>query len=199
MALAGITFKNSRTGVVARIIDADEVQGRTLTIEYTAPPGSPKLLIDPHLHQHWSETFEVFSGNAQYRFGRTEGELKSGQHVTMPPHVVHVHPWNAGSTPLRVRQTTTLLRPDPTAIRDTVYAFAMLAWLTNQGKVDARGKPSPLQGALILRTLQRHGGFLAGVPIMIQRALVGLLAAVAERRGYVAFDPRALANARTSE
>jgi quercetin dioxygenase-like cupin family protein len=192
MTLTGITLNNSRTGVVAHVLEADEVEGRSFTLEYTVPAGAPQAFVDRHLHQHWTETFTVLSGEARYRLGRTEGGLSAGTSVTLPEGIAHLHPWNVGEAALHVRQTTTLLRPDPTAIRETVQAFAMLFWLTNQGRVDSRGRPSPLQGALILRTLQRHGGFLAGAPIPLQRLLIGTLAAIAERRGYVAFDPRCI-------
>lgn len=188
MRLAGLMLHNPRTGVVAQVLDADEQGGSRFTLEYTVPhAGGP--FIDAHLHQHWTESFEVLSGRARYCLGRADADLLEGQSVTLAPGVPHVHPWNIGADPLRVRQTTTLLRPDPEAIRDTFRAFAMLSWLTREGKVDARGKPHPLQGALILRSLQRHGGYLAGPPIPVQRVLFGLLAMLGERRGYVAFDP----------
>lgn len=190
--LTGLTLRNSRTGMVARVVEANEQEGRGFTLEYTVPVGAPQALVDPHFHQHWTESFEVLSGEARYRLGRVELDLASGESVTLPPGVAHLHPWNVGQIPLRVRQTTSFLHPDPTAIRDTIEAFAMLSWLTNEGKVDGRGRPAPLQGALILRKLQRHGGFLAGAPVPVQRILVGALAAVAERRGYVAFDPRCM-------
>lgn len=191
MHLAGLTLHNPRTGVVARLLDADEQVGGRFTLEYTVPRAEGPF-IDAHLHQHWTEHFEVLAGTACYRLGRADGTLTAGESVTLGPGIPHVHPWNVGAEPLRVRQTSTLHRPDPEAIRDTFRAFAMLSWLTREGKVDARGKPHPLQGALILRGLQRHGGYLAGIPVPVQRVLVGALAALGERRGYVAFDPRCI-------
>lgn len=180
--------------MVARVVEADEQEGRGFTLEYTVPTGAPKNLIDPHLHQHWEETFEVLSGEARYRLGRAEAGLAAKEIVTLPSGVAHQHPWNVGDEPLRVRQTTSFFFPDRTAARATIEAFAMLSWLTNEGKVDGRGRPGAFQGALILRKLQRHGGFLAGAPIPVQRVLFGALAALAKRRGYVEFDPRCLAS-----
>lgn len=190
MNLPGLTLHNTRTGMVARVLEADET-GRHFTLEYTLPAGLGPS-IDAHLHQHWSESFEILSGTARYRLGGAVHTLAAGESVSLPTNTPHVHPWNVGKEQLRVRQTTTLLRPSPEAIQDTFRAFAMLYWLTNEGKVDAKGKLHPLQGALILRTLQRHGGFLAGTPIPVQRALVGLLAVLGERRGYLEFDPRCI-------
>lgn len=102
-------------------------------------------------------------------------------------------PWRgAGPSELRVRQTTTLLRPDPAAVRDTIHAFAMLFWLAREGKMDTHGRPSPLQGAVIQQSVQRHGASLEGLRVPLQRALVNVLAAWGRRRGYVACNPAAL-------
>ena len=192
MNYAGLALTNSHTGMAARILDADEEIGRGFTLEYSAPPGSPTALIQPHLHSGWTEEFQVVSGEARYRLGREERSLKAGEGAILPPGVPHLHPWNAGAEPLTVRQTTTFAEPDPEAIGDTIRAFAMLFWLANEGKVDAHGRPDPLQGALILRTLHRHGGYQASPPVPIQRLLVAVLARIAERRGKVAFDPRCM-------
>ena len=194
MSLSTLTFEDPRTGLRAHVVAADEERGRTFVLDYTAPPGSPRALIVPHRHASWTERFEVLAGHARYRVGRTEAELPEGSAVELPPGLVHLHPWNAGATEVRVRQTTTLHRPDPAAIRDTLHGFAMLAWLAREGKVDARGRPSLLQGAVIQAALQRHGGSLPGLPVPLQRALVNALAAWGRRRGYVACDPAALAS-----
>ncbi len=193
MSLSDLTFDDPRTGLRAHVVYADEAHGRHFVLEYTAPPGSPRALVFPHRHAAWTERFEVLAGHARYRLGRTEAELPEGAAVELPPGVVHLHPWNAGTSELRVRQSTTLHRPDPTAIRDTLHGFAMLSWLARKGKVDDRGRPSSLlQGAVILHAMLRHGGSMSGLPVPLQRALVGLLAAWGRRRGYVACDPAAL-------
>lgn len=192
MSLSELRFDNVRTGVRAHVVSADEVEGRSFVLEYTAPPGSPRELIVQHRHESWRERFEVLAGHARYRLGRAEADLAEGSAVEFPPGIAHLHPWNAGSTELRVRQTTTLLRPDPAAIRDTLHAFAMMAWLAREGKVDGRGRPSPLQAAVIQQALLRHGGSLAGLPVPLQRVMIDFLAALGRRRGYVACDPAAL-------
>lgn len=192
MSLNGTRLHNPMTGLTAHIVDADDPTGSRLVLEYSAPAGSPRRLVDPHIHLGWDERFDVISGRARYRVGKEEADLESGASVTLPAGQVHEHPWNVGEDTLRVRQTSTLHAPDPAAIGDTVRAFAMMFWLIQQGKVDRRGNPNPLQGALILQSLMRHGGYQAGLPPALQRPLIRLLAAVARRRGYVAFDPACL-------
>lgn len=191
MQIVGSSFHEARTGFRYRMVDADEREGKSFSLEYSLPPGAGPA-VDPHFHQHWQEEFEVLEGSARYSVAGEEGGLAVGERVTLPPGRVHVHPWNGGDAPLRIRQTTTLLRPDPEAVRDTFRATSMLIWLSNQGRVDRQGKPPLLQGALIFRTLQRHGLFLAGAPVPVQRAVVGGLARIAEWRGLSAFDPRCL-------
>lgn len=192
MALAGLTLENPRTGLRAHIVSADEEHGRGFVVEYTLPPGNPRGLVPPHRHASWTERFDVLAGHARYRAGRAEADLAEGATVELPPGLVHAHPWNAGTSELRVRQTTTLLRPDPAAVRDTLQGVAMLFWLAREGKLDGRGRPSPLQAAVIQQTLQRHGNSLPGLPVPLQRLLVDLLATLGRRRGYVACDPAAL-------
>jgi quercetin dioxygenase-like cupin family protein len=190
--IAGLHMHDPRTGIRFHVVRADEAEGRDFVLEYRVPVGGPREVVMPHWHEDWTERFEILAGNARYRVGRTEGELQAGASIELGPGTVHLHPWNVGDTELRVRQTTTLGRPDPAAVRDTLHSFAMLFWLSRQGKVDSRGLPNPLQASLILQALQRHRGYLPGIPVLVQRALIGGLAAVARRRGYAAFDPACL-------
>ena len=193
MSLSELAFENPHSGTRVRVVSADEEAGRSFVVEYVAAPGNTRAVVFPHRHESWVEHFEVLDGHARYRVAEAEGELSTGETVEVPPQVVHTHPWNAGASELRVRQTTTLLKPDPAAIRDTLHGFAMLAWLAREGRVDERGRPSLLQGAVIQESMQRHGGSLPGLPVPLQRALIRVLAALGRRRGYVACDPAALA------
>jgi len=189
MQISGLQMHDPRTGLRVHVLHADEAEGRSFELEYSAPPGSPRDLILPHWHQSWSERFEVLSGQGRYRLARREADLHEGDSVELPPGVTHLHPWNTGSAELRVRQTTTLAQPNPASVQETILSFAMLFWLSREGKVDARGMPHPLQAALILQKLQQHGGYLPGLPVAVQTRLINTLAAWGRRRGYVAFNP----------
>lgn len=192
MSLVGLRINDPRTGIRVQVIEADEEAGRHFQVEYVVPQGGPREVVMHHWHRSWTEHFEILSGHARYRIGRSEADLAEGASARLPAGTPHLHPWNVGKTELRVRQTSYLAEPDPAAVRETLQAFAMLAWLSRQGKVNARGLPHPLQAALILQTLQRHGGFLPGAPVPLQRVVINTLASWARRSGYTAFDPACL-------
>lgn len=192
MSLVGLQMQDPRTGIYFHVLQADEEKGSGFQVEYVVPRGGPREVVMPHGHLSWTEHFEVLAGRARYRLGRSEGDLSEREAVKLPAGIVHLHPWNVGDSELRVRQTTLLAKPSPDGVRETILVFAMLFWLSREGRVNARGMPHPLQTALIMQTLQRHGGFLPGLPLPLQRGIINGLASWARRRGYVAFDPRCL-------
>lgn len=64
------------------------------------------------------------------------------------------------------RQTNEFARRSPEAVDDVIGVFATLNGLTREGKVGRRGLPkNSLQFAATLRTLVKHEGFDASVPI----------------------------------
>jgi mannose-6-phosphate isomerase-like protein (cupin superfamily) len=192
MTLTGLRMEDPRTGLVVVVTSADEERGTGYEVVYTLPPGSGSNAFPPHWHRNWTERFEVLAGSSTCRLGRRDIPVAEGETVELPPGVTHIHPWNAGTTELRVRQTSTLLDPDPAAVRDTILSVAMLLWLSREGKVDRNGMPSMLRAAPILRRLQKGGGYLPGLPARAQEVLGDLLTGLATRRGHVAFDERCL-------
>ncbi len=110
--------------------------------------------------------------------------------------VSHAHPWNAGETPLRVRQiidTGDRELPGITAgvqgYFETLFAFSQQGRLTEQGEIVGR-----LQNTLTINELLLGGTYLAGPPRWAQRALLGAVAAFGRARGLSAyarpaFDP----------
>src|SRR5580765_8178090 len=75
--------------------DAEEMSGRAFVTEVHCPQGSTQF--PAHLHQTWTETFEILEGSATCRFGAEERALACGASIVMAPGVPHVHPWNTGS------------------------------------------------------------------------------------------------------
>lgn len=103
----------------------------------------------------------------------------------MPPGVSHVHPWNTGTGAMVYRQTNDFGEVDPGAVHDVLGVFATINGLAREGKIGKRGLPKNLlQFAATLRTLVRHGGYDAKVPIALQRVLSATLGRVAEALGY---------------
>ena len=89
------------------------------------------------------------------------------------------------------RQTNEFARRSPEAVDDVIGVFATLNGLTREGKVGRRGLPkNPLQFAATLRTLVKHEGFDASVPIPFQRFLSATLGWISEALGYRAVYPR---------
>jgi quercetin dioxygenase-like cupin family protein len=185
MIQAGFTMVSpltqSRTVVIAT--DA-ETGGAGFTLEVTCLPGMGPNVME-HLHEAWTETFEILSGRAQYRLGGKHLKAEAGETIVMPPPVPHVHPWNAGAGEMTYRQTSRFETPSRQAVQDTLGSFATMNGLAREGKVDARGLPrNPLQLAAILRTLGRHGGYSTRLPIPAQKLLSATLGRFAEALGY---------------
>lgn len=170
----------------------EEMDGRGWVIEVYCPEGAPSV-ISEHVHLTWSETFEVLQGAAAYKLGGEEHAINAGETVHMPPGVTHVHPWNTSSGVMVYRQTDDFGVSDPAAAHDVLGVFATINGLAREGKVGKKGLPKNLlQLAATLRTLTKHGGFDAELPIPIQRVLSATLGRLAEVLGYRGADPRYL-------
>lgn len=163
---------------------ADETAGRGYVLDVHCPQGAPPY-VAPHVHQTWTETFEILQGSATCRLGTEEKKLESGESIVMPPRVVHVHPWNTGSGVMVYRQTNDFGASTPQAVHDVLGAFATINGLAREGRIGKKGLPkNPLQFAASVRTLTKHGAFDAAVPISLQRWLSATLGRLAEGLGY---------------
>lgn len=185
MLRAGFETTHPATGTRSVLLEgAEERDGRGWVIEVFCPVGAPPHIL-AHVHDEWSETFEIVEGSAAYRLGGEEFAAEAGDTVVMPPGVPHVHPWNVGPREMCYRQINDFGRADPTAVDDVIGVFATLNGLAMEGRVGGRGLPrNPLQFAATLRTLVRHGGYDAAVPRGVQRLLAGSLGRFAEALGY---------------
>lgn len=188
---AGSKAINPATGSHWEVIESDaETAGRGFTIEVRCAPNAPADILE-HVHLDWTETFEIVSGSARYKLNGVEGAASAGESVTMPPNQPHVHPWNAGDAEMVYRQVARFARPDPAAAQEVLGVFFTLFGLTAEGKIGRRGLPkNPLQFAATLRTLVRHDGYDASVPIPAQKLLAATLGWLAEAIGYRAVYPR---------
>jgi mannose-6-phosphate isomerase-like protein (cupin superfamily) len=185
MIRAGFETTDPRTQTRSVVIQgAEETGGRGWVLEVHCPEGAGPAILR-HVHLRWSETFEILEGTAAYVLGDVEHTLKSGGSIRMPPGVPHVHPWNVGSGEMVYRQTNDFGSVSPDAVDDILGAFATINGLAREGKIGRKGLPkNPLQLAATLRTLTKHEGFDAAVPIAIQRVASATLGRVAEALGY---------------
>ena len=143
------------------------VEGRGLLPVGARPPGM-------HRHRNQDEQVTVVSGLIRARIGDDEREYGPGETVLLPRGEWHDF-WVVGDGPAE-----TLARATPALGIELL--LGTLAGLAHEGKVDKKGRPRPLQGAVI-------GTFYAEVaefktpPPAVQRVVLPLLAAIGRRRG----------------
>jgi len=171
---------------------AQETGGRGWVTEVHCPQGAAPWVL-AHIHRTWTETFEILQGTASYRLGTAVHTLRKGETIVMPPGVPHEHPWNTGSGVMIYRHTNDFGASTPEAVHDVLGAFATINGLAGEGRIGKNGVPkNPLQAAATIRTLTKHGGFDAAVPIPFQLALSATFGRLAEALGYRAIYDRYL-------
>jgi mannose-6-phosphate isomerase-like protein (cupin superfamily) len=191
MIRAGFTITNpitqSRTIVLQSDAETNDM-GWLLEV-HCVPQAVPD--IAEHLHTDWTERFTIVSGTAYYSLDGVRHTAQAGDSFVVAPRQRHIHPWNAGDAPLVYRQQNDFGRPSPAAVQDVLGVFATTAGLARLGKVDPNGRPKhPLQLAATLKTLNKHGGYDASIPLPVQQFLSATLGRLAEALGYRGVDPR---------
>ena len=186
---AGFAFENPVTGSRIKVLEADAQTGsRSWLLEVRCRAGAPAD-IPEHIHLDWTEEFEIIAGTANYKVGGVQRTAAAGDKFVVAPGELHIHPWSAGQK-LLYRQRSHFGAPDPTAVTDVIGVFATVAQLARAGKVDAAGMPKhPLQLAATMRTLTKHGGYDAKLPVAAQNVLSATLGRVAEAFGFRGVDP----------
>lgn len=185
MIRAGFVIESPTTQSRTVVVESDaETRGAGWLLEVTCVPKAGPDVTE-HLHLTWTETFEILKGTACYKLDGVQKTARAGETFTVQPRQLHVHPWNAGEGELVFRQRNDFGQSTPEAVQDVLGVFATLAGLARQGKVDRRGLPkNPLQLAATLKTLIRHGGYDASLPIPVQNFVVATLGRLAEGLGY---------------
>ncbi len=172
MAEAGGHLRNPVTGeqLVFRRIAAD-TGGELLEFDWCFPAGGS---VPVHVHRCQEERFEILSGRAYFRVGGRRLSAGAEEHVAVPPRTVHG--WgNAGEDELWARVQ---FRP---ALRTEQFFEALFA-LASNGRVDRKGRPRPLQMAVLLHEF-RDELQMPWVPSPVQTGLLSPLAALGRRRG----------------
>lgn len=191
MIRAGFETTDPVTGTRTVVVQGtEEMGGRGWVLEVHCPEGARPAILE-HVHLSWKETFEILRGTASYRLGGETRTVTAGESVIMEAGVKHVHPWNTGAGEMVYRQTNDFGRAEPDAMDDVIGVFATINGLAREGRIGGKGLPKdPLQLAATLRTLARHDGFDAAVPIPMQRFLSATLGRLAEALGYRGVYPR---------
>ena len=189
MIESGFSTTDPITGTRTQMIESDR---NGWVLEVHCPPGAPAHILE-HVHLSWTETFEIVSGTAHYRLDRVQKSARAGSRIEMPAGQPHIHPWNAGTTAMVYRQINQFNVPNEEAADDVIGVFATINGLAREGKLRKDGLPkNPLQFAATLRTLVKHQGFDAKVPVSIQRFVAATLGKLAEGLGYRSSYPKYL-------
>jgi hypothetical protein len=171
---------------------AHSSDGRRWEIEAFLPAYAGKTPA-AHYHPTFDEHFDILEGRARYRLGKEELDAGPGDHILVPRNTSHVHPWSIGAEGLHLRQRVELegspLGPNVAALEKFDVLAETLYVLAREGKVDKEGRPNLLQLAVIVDYIQPEG-YVAGMPVVLQRVLFGSLAALARRLGYRMYYPK---------
>jgi quercetin dioxygenase-like cupin family protein len=181
MAKPGQILENTVTGV--RVVFAktpQETGGLYVVHEFTYPPGTGREY--PHVHRVSSDRFEILEGQASYQLGGKPGQVKAGDALDFPPGIPHLHPYNDGSDVLKLRQTVTFPTPHMVELEKIDGIVETFFGLARDGKVNKDGVPSFLQVMVSFGDLLPELA-MPGVPMPVQRVMMGTLTAIGRLMG----------------
>jgi quercetin dioxygenase-like cupin family protein len=176
----GEVWENPVTHESAAILELPykNPEGRA-TIELTALAGA--RVVGEHRHPAIVERFTVLEGELTAKLDGQTSVLREGESAVIEAGVWHDW-WNAGDRDARARVEITPGERFAHMI-ETLWGLARL------GHTNAKGMPPPLQLALFSREFNDVFVFRKP-PAAVQRALFGVLAPIARRRGYRATYPQ---------
>jgi mannose-6-phosphate isomerase-like protein (cupin superfamily) len=191
MSHCGDVYENRVTGEYAVILRGTEDRGDGPGIAHLrVRPGG--AVVGEHIHPHIVESFTLIRGLLEAKIAGKVTSLVPGERTTVAPNVPHDW-WNAS----RTDEAHVLVEVAPAPGSGHIDAdrfemmIGMLFGLANDGKVDKKGRPTPLQASLILREFADIVVFTSPPPA-VQRMLFGVLAPIATALGYKALEPRYL-------
>ena len=132
------------------------------------------LRVQPHLHVHQDETYEVVSGRLGYRLGERRLVAEPGETVTLPRRVPHVHHAEGPGDTVVIQTMTPAL--------DFDYLVENIFGLGSEGRA-VRGLDNAIQGLVWIRRM-RSTLLIAALPAWVQYALAWAVAPVARWFGY---------------
>ena len=178
MAQPGHSIANPVTGerVVFRATSASS-DGALLAMDYYAPAGY--VIAPTHVHPRQEERSEVSTGTLRGHVGGRKRTVAPGEAAVVPPGARHA--WrNVANEELHMLVE---FRP---ALRTEELLEAFFG-LAQAGRTNRRGMPAPLQMAVLMHD-HLEETCAPAIPIAMQRAILGGLAAIGRRRGYRSAD-----------
>ena len=181
MAKAGDEIVNPVTGhrIIFRKTTRD-TDGELLQMDWIGGPGWKAGPV--HVHSFQEERFEVISGTLGSHVAGVERTHRAGEAIVVPAGVEHTA-WNEGE-----EEVHALVQLRPASLR-TETMLETVFGLAQDGKLSKAGIPSnPFRLALIVHDYEDQI-YLAQPPLVVQRALFGVLATVGRLLGYRAEYP----------
>ena len=191
MSRCGDIYENRVTGEYAVVLRGSEDRGDGPGIAHlTARPGA--AVVGEHFHPFMTEKFTVLKGTLDARVAGKTMSLTAGQSATIQPGVAHDW-WNSSSTGevhvlVEVAAASNGAHVDADRFE---MLIGMLFGLANDGKVDRKGRPGPIQGAVIAREFADIVVF-TNPPPAVQKVALGVLVPLGRLLGYQAIIPRYL-------
>ncbi|NGO55485.1 cupin domain-containing protein [Allomesorhizobium camelthorni] len=188
MSRCGDVYENKVTGEYAVILRGTEDRGQGPGIAHLlARPGA--AVVGEHFHPHLREKFTVLSGRLNARIAGQTLSLGPGQSAAVEAGVVHDW-WNSSTTDeahvlVEVERAKGAEQFNPDRFE---LLIGMLFGLANDGLVDKKGRPFPLQAAVIAREFADVIVFTKPPPAF-QRVALSILAPIGHLLGYRAIIP----------
>jgi mannose-6-phosphate isomerase-like protein (cupin superfamily) len=175
----GQLYENPVTGErgIVRVPPQAANDGLLVADLYLRPGGA---VAAEHVHPHIDEAFTVVRGRLQVRHNGHELQVGPGDRTLVAPSVAHEF-WNASA-----EETHVVVEVRPGQRFEQMIRQTFLA--AQDGRTDAKGRPRPLQGAMLLREFA-DTMVLTSPPPAVQKLLFGLLHPIARLTGHRAIDP----------
>lgn len=189
MIRAGFTFEHPITKTRTVVLESDaETKGMGWLLEVTrySKLGSD---LGEHLHQTWTETFEIIKGTAKYKLDGNEKTANAGESFVVEPNHFHIHPWNATDEELVYRQRNRFVESSPAAVQDILGIFATRTGMARDG-IRFKGFPKLLFQSATIRTSIKHGNYVASPSMTTQKIIASTLGLFGEWLGYKAVDAK---------
>jgi len=183
MTRCGDVYENKVTGEYCVVLRGSGDRGDgPAYVHLLARPGA--AVAGEHFHPALAERFIVVSGSLTAKIDGREIVLGAGEDKLVEPGVRHDW-WNSSAT----EDAHVVVELAGEGIERFELMITNLFGLANDGKLDSKGRPRPLQGALFVSEFADVIR-LTSPPAPVQRVLTGLLAPIARRRGLRAIHPQ---------
>jgi quercetin dioxygenase-like cupin family protein len=178
MTHPGELYENPVTGERGVVrVPPRQSNGHLLVVDLYVRPGG--AVAGEHIHPAATETFTVVRGELAVHHGGRELRARPGTRLRVPPGVVHDF-WNDAE------EARVVVEVQPG--ERFVELIRQLFLLAQDGRTDARGRPTPLQAAALGWEFADTIQFIT-LPRPLQRLLVATLYPIARATGHRAIDP----------